>query len=348
MNLVIKLNMENIIIQNMPPDKEEWLQQLADVITDPVQLLELLNLGQHHDLRKGAEAQRLFPFRVPRAFAARMLSGDSEDPLLRQVITERKEFDQSPGFRTDPLDEQHSVLPGLMHKYQNRALILVKGGCAINCRYCFRRYFPYQENQGNKTNWLRAMTYIQQHPEVNEIILSGGDPLMAKDHKLDELICMLEKIPHLTTLRIHSRLPVVIPERITAHLCQRLIVCRLKVVLVTHINHVREINAAVCDSMTRLRNAQVILLNQSVLLRGVNDNADTLAALSEKLFAIGILPYYLHVLDRVQGAAHFLVQDSQARVIMRKLLKKVSGYLVPRLVREIGGERSKTPLDLEL
>lgn len=174
---------------------------------------------------------------------------------------------------------------------------------------------------------------------------------MAKDHELDELICLLEEIPHLTTLRIHSRLPVVIPARITARLCQRLAGCRLKVVLVTHINHDREIDAAVCDSMTRLRNARVTLLNQSVLLRGVNDNAATLAALaalSETLFAAGILPYYLHVLDRVQGAAHFMVQDTQAREIMRQLLEKVSGYLVPRLAREIGGERSKTPLDLGL
>ncbi|KYP96346.1 lysine 2,3-aminomutase [Sodalis-like endosymbiont of Proechinophthirus fluctus] len=339
--------MARIIIRNTPA-REEWLYQLDDVITDPVQLLELLRLGQYADLREGAEARRLFPFRVPRTFAARMIPGDPGDPLLRQVITVHKEFDRAPGFSTDPLDEQHSVIPGLLHKYHNRALMLVKGGCAVNCRYCFRRHFPYQKNHGNKTNWLRAMAYIQQHSELNEIILSGGDPLMAKDHELDELICLLEKIPHLTTLRIHSRLPIVIPARITERLCRRLAGCRLKVVLVTHINHAREIDTAVCNSMTRLRNTRVTLLNQSVLLRGVNDNADTLAALSETLFAAGILPYYLHVLDRVQGAAHFMVHDTQAREIMRQLLEKVSGYLVPRLTREIGGERSKTLLDLGL
>lgn len=338
--------MAHIIIRNTFA-REEWLHQLADVITDPVQLLEHLGLGQHPDLRVGAEARRLFPFRVPRAFASRMLPGDPGDPLLRQVMTAREEFDLAPGFSTDPLDEQHSVVPCLLHKYQNRALMLVKGGCAVNCRYCFRRHFPYKENQGNKNNWLRAVAYIRQHPELNEIILSGGDPLMAKDHELDELICLLEEIPYLTTLRIHSRLPVVIPARITARLCQRLAGCQLKVVLVTHINHAREIDAAVCDSMTRLRNARVTLLNQSVLLRGVNDNAATLAALSETLFAAGILPYYLHVLDKVQGAAHFMVQDTQAREIMRQLLEKVSGYLVPRLAREISGERSKTTLDLD-
>ncbi|BAE73583.1 L-lysine 2,3-aminomutase [Sodalis glossinidius str. 'morsitans'] len=339
--------MAHIITRNTSA-REDWLHQLADVITDPMQLLQLLRLEGHSGLREGAEARRLFPFRVPRAFAARMVTGDPDDPLLRQVITAREEFDPTPGYSTDPLDEQHSVVPGLLHKYQNRALMLVKGGCAVNCRYCFRRHFPYQENQGNKTNWLRAAAYIRQHPELNEIILSGGDPLMAKDHELDELICLLEEIPHLKTLRIHSRLPVVIPARITARLCQRLAGCRLKVVLVTHINHAREIDAALCDSMTRLRNARVTLLNQSVLLRGVNDSADTLAALSEALFAAGILPYYLHVLDRVQGAAHFMVEDKQAREIMQQLLEKVSGYLVPRLAREIGGERSKTPLDLGL
>lgn len=336
-----------IIIPNTPA-REEWLHQLTNVITDPVQLLALLRLEHHRVLREGAEARRLFPFRVPYAFAARMLPGDPNDPLLRQVITAHEEFDGAPGFSTDPLKEQCSVVPGLLHKYQNRVLILVKSGCAINCRYCFRRHFPYHKNQGNKKNWLHAIAYIQQHPELNEIILSGGDPLMAKDHELDELICLLEEIPHLTTLRIHSRLPVVIPARITTNLCQRLTDCRLKVVLVTHINHAHEIDTAVCDSITRLRNARVTFLNQSVLLRGVNDNADTLAALSETLFNTGILPYYLHVLDRTQGTAHFMVEDTQAREIIRQLLEKVSGYLVPRLTREISGSRSKTLLDLGL
>ncbi|MCR3755990.1 MAG: lysine 2,3-aminomutase [Sodalis sp. Psp] len=340
--------MTRTIITKNTTTREEWLYQLTDAITDPFELLQQLRLDYHPALREGAQARKLFPFRVPRAFAARMLPNDPDDPLLRQVITSSKEFYQVPGFSTDPLDEQHSVVPGLLHKYCNRALLLVKSGCAVNCRYCFRRHFPYQDNQGNKMNWLRAVTYIRQHTELNEIILSGGDPLMTKDHELDKLISLLEEIPHLTTLRIHSRLPVVIPARITVRLCQRLDDCRLKVVLVTHINHTKEIDASLCESMTRLRNARVILLNQSVLLRGVNDDAGTLAALSESLFATGILPYYLHVLDRVQGAAYFMVAEEQAREIVRKLLEKVSGYLVPRLVREIGGERSKTPLDLGL
>lgn len=339
--------MADIVTQNTAI-REEWLRQLADVITDPLELLQLLRLSEHPDLRDGAAARRLFPLRVPRAFAARMEPGNANDPLLRQVLTQQQEFLQTPGFSTDPLDEQQSVVPGLLHKYHNRALLLVKGGCAVNCRYCFRRHFPYQENQGNRANWSTALDYIRRHQELNEIIFSGGDPLMAKDQELDELITQLEALPHLLTLRIHTRLPVVIPARVTSALCRRLAESRLKVVMVTHINHGNEIDRALRESMDRLRLARVTLLNQSVLLRGVNDNADTLAALSEKLFAAGILPYYLHVLDRVQGAAHFLVDDQEARQIMQQLLTRVSGYLVPRLAREIGGENSKTLLDLQL
>ncbi|WP_413735480.1 EF-P beta-lysylation protein EpmB [Sodalis sp. RH21] len=339
--------MADIVTRNTPT-REDWLRQLADVITDPVELLQQLQLSDYPDLRAGAQARRLFPLRVPKAFVARMEPGNPADPLLRQVLTLREEFQQVPGFSTDPLDEQQSVVPGLLHKYRNRALLLVKGGCAVNCRYCFRRHFPYQDNQGNKANWSAAVEYIRLHPELNEIILSGGDPLMAKDHELDDLISQLETIPHIKTLRIHTRLPVVIPARITHALCQRLASCRLNVVLVTHINHANEIDRPLRESMAQLRLAQVTLLNQSVLLRGVNDNADTLAALSEALFGAGILPYYLHVLDKVQGAAHFMVDDREAQAIMGQLLTKVSGYLVPRLAREIGGERSKTLLDLGL
>jgi len=339
--------MADIVTRNTPA-REEWLRQLADVITDPVVLLQHLQLSAHPDLIAGASARRLFPLRVPKAFVARMEIGNPADPLLRQVITQREEFLAAPGFSTDPLEEQHSVVPGLLHKYRNRALLLVKGACAVNCRYCFRRHFPYQDNQGNRANWSTALEYIRQHPELNEIIFSGGDPLMAKDHELDELISGLEQIPHLKTLRIHTRLPVVIPARITPALCRRLASCRLQVVLVTHINHANEIDRTLQESMTQLRLARVTLLNQSVLLRGINDDADTLAKLSERLFSIGILPYYLHVLDKVQGAAHYYVDDDEARAIMGQLLLKVSGYLVPRLAREIGGERSKTLLDLGL
>ncbi len=339
--------MAHIVTLNTPI-REDWLQQLADVITEPDELLQLLALDTHAELAAGSDARKLFALRVPRAFAQRMKKGDPQDPLLLQVITDRQEFTITPGYSDDPLDEQSNVVPGLLHKYKNRALLLVKGGCAVNCRYCFRRYFPYQNNQGNKRNWQRAIDYINQHPELDEIIFSGGDPLMAKDHELDALIAELEAIPHLKRLRIHSRLPVVIPTRITETLCQRLACSRLQILLVTHINHAQEIDNAVCQGMQRLKRAGVTLLNQSVLLRGINDNAQTLAVLSNALFDAGILPYYLHVLDKVQGAAHFYVSDDDARRIVRELLTLVSGYLVPKLAREIGGEPSKTPLDLQL
>lgn len=339
--------MAHIVTLNTP-SREDWLAQLADVVTSPDELLHLLNVDADANLLAGRDAKRLFALRVPRAFIARMEPGNPNDPLLRQVLTSQEEFITAPGFSTDPLEEQHSVVPGLLHKYSNRALLLVKGGCAVNCRYCFRRHFPYAENQGNKRNWQTALEYIVAHPELDEIIFSGGDPLMAKDHELDWLFTQLEAISHIKRLRIHSRLPIVIPARITDALVARISTSSLQVLLVNHINHANEIDAEFHAAMKRLSMAGVTLLNQSVLLRGVNDNAQTLADLSNALFDVGVMPYYLHVLDRVQGAAHFMVDDEEARAVIRELLTLVSGYLVPRLAREIGGEPSKTPLDLGL
>ncbi|WP_312628980.1 EF-P beta-lysylation protein EpmB [Scandinavium sp.] len=339
--------MAHIVTLNTP-SREDWLSQLADVITDPDELLRLLNVDADENLFAGRDAKRLFPLRVPRAFAARMQKGNPNDPLLLQVVTAQQEFVAAPGFSTDPLEEQNSVVPGLLHKYRNRALLLVKGGCAVNCRYCFRRHFPYAENQGNKRNWQAALDYISAHPELDEIIFSGGDPLMAKDHELDWLLNALEAIPHIKRLRIHSRLPIVIPARITDTLAERFSRSSLQILLVNHINHAQEIDDNFRQAMHKLKIAGVTLLNQSVLLRGVNDNALTLANLSNALFDAGVMPYYLHVLDKVQGAAHFMVSDDEARTIMRELLTLVSGYMVPKLAREIGGEPSKTPLDLQL
>ncbi|WP_449554872.1 EF-P beta-lysylation protein EpmB [Lelliottia amnigena] len=339
--------MAHIVTLNTPY-REDWLSQLADVITSPDELLRLLNIDSDENMLAGREAKRLFALRVPRAFVVRMEKGNPNDPLLKQVLTSKDEFVTAPGFSTDPLEEQNSVVPGLLHKYRNRALLLVKGGCAVNCRYCFRRHFPYAENPGNKRNWQVALDYIAAHPELDEIIFSGGDPLMAKDHELDWLLTQLEAIPHIKRLRIHSRLPIVIPARITDRLVSRFAASPLQILLVNHINHANEIDETFRSAMMRLRNAGVTLLNQSVLLRGVNDNAQTLADLSNALFDASVMPYYLHVLDRVQGAAHFMVSDEEARQIMRELLTLVSGYMVPKLAREIGGEPSKTPLDLQL
>lgn len=339
--------MADIVTLNTP-GREDWLAQLADVITDPDELLQILNLSDHPTLPEGRDARKLFALRVPRAFVSLMQKGQADDPLLRQVLTVKEEFITAPGYSADPLEEQHSVVPGLLHKYGNRALLLVKGGCAVNCRYCFRRHFPYADNQGNKRNWQAALTYISEHTALDEIIFSGGDPLMAKDRELDWLITELEAISHIKRLRIHSRLPVVIPARISDDLVSRLARSNLQVLLVNHVNHAQEVSPAFRSAMARLRQAGVTLLNQSVLLRGVNDNAETLADLSRALFEAGVMPYYLHVLDKVQGAAHFMVEDEQAREIMRELLTRVSGYMVPKLTREIGGEPSKTLLDLQL
>ena len=334
--------MSHIIQQNIEqPNKDEWIFELANVVTDIKELYRCLNLDPGAISLPMLQARKQFPLRVPMAFINRMKKGDSQDPLLLQVLCDEKELINVAGFSEDPLEEQNNTIPGLLHKYHNRALLMTKTACAINCRYCFRRHFPYHDNQGTKKNLGAALAYIASHPELDEIILSGGDPLMAKDHEMAFLITELEKIPHIKRLRIHSRLAVVIPNRITSELCRLFAKTRLQIVLVTHINHPNEIDDNVTNAIKCLKEHQVTVLNQSVLLRKVNDDADVLACLSNKLFSIGILPYYIHLLDKVQGAAHFLVDDDNAKQIMRQLAKNVSGYLVPKLAREIGGEKSK-------
>ncbi|MDM7483716.1 MAG: EF-P beta-lysylation protein EpmB [Vibrio metschnikovii] len=339
--------MPNIITRKHQSVEQNWLQQLANGISDPEQLLTQLAIDPS-PWQSGFKARALFAQRVPQSFVERMEKGNPHDPLLRQVLPLSDEFIIHPGYSTDPLEEQNNSTPGLLHKYRNRCLLIVKGGCAINCRYCFRRHFPYQDNKGNKLVWQQSLDYIAQHRQLNEVILSGGDPLMAKDHELGWLIEQIAAIPHIKRLRIHSRLPVVIPARITDELVSLCAETRLQVILVTHINHANEINAELSQQLARLRAEKVTLLNQSVLLKGVNDSVPAQVALSEALFDAGVLPYYLHVLDKVQGAAHFYVSDEQARAIIAGLIEQVSGYLVPKLTREIGGRPSKTPLDLHL
>ncbi|QMV13072.1 EF-P beta-lysylation protein EpmB [Vibrio spartinae] len=339
--------MPHIITRKIESVEQNWLKQLANAISDPEQLLRYLEIDPTPWM-PGFKARKLFAQRVPLSFVDRMEKGNPFDPLLRQVLPLSQEFDVLPGFSTDPLAEQNNQHPGLLHKYQNRVLLILKGACAINCRYCFRRHFPYQDNKGNKTVWQENLDYIAQHAELNEVILSGGDPLMAKDHELRWLIEQIALMPHIQTLRFHSRLPVVIPERITPILTELLAQTRLNVVFVSHINHAHEINASLRQAMTSLRQAGVTLLNQAVLLKGINDSVAAQVELSEALFQTGVLPYYLHVLDKVQGAAHFFVSDQEAKTIMAGVIEQLSGYLVPKLTREIGGRRSKTPLDLHL
>ncbi|WP_150539723.1 EF-P beta-lysylation protein EpmB [Actinobacillus vicugnae] len=321
--------------------KPQWLLELAQAFNDPIALLEYLELDPKA-FETDITARKLFALRVPRPFAEKMQKGNKNDPLFLQAMSAVAEFMQVEGFVKDPLEEQHSPAPNILHKYHNRLLFMIKNSCAINCRYCFRRHFPYDEVKSGKNVWQQGLDYIAAHPELEEVIFSGGDPLMAKDSELDWLISALEQIPHIKTLRIHTRLPVVIPSRITTELCDRLSKSRLKVVLVTHINHPNEIDLQLAEKLNQLRQAKVLVLNQSVLLKSVNDNAHILKALSEKLFECGVLPYYLHLLDRVEGASHFFIEDQQATEIYQELQRISSGYLVPKLARELAGEPNKT------
>lgn len=330
--------MQSIQLQS---SKAQWQLDLAQAFNDPVALLEYLELNPQ-EFEQAILARKLFAMRVPRPFAEKMQKGDKNDPLFLQAMTSSSEFTQVEGFIKDPLEEQHSPAPNILHKYHNRLLFMVKNSCAINCRYCFRRHFPYEEIKSGKTIWQQSLQYIAEHPEIEEVILSGGDPLMAKDEELDWILTALEKINHVKTLRIHTRLPVVIPNRITSQLCLRFADSRLNVVMVTHINHANEIDTVLANKMAELKQSGVVLLNQSVLLKGVNDSTITLKALSDKLFSIGILPYYLHLLDKVEGASHFFVEDEMVFNIYKELQRISSGYLVPKLAREIAKEPNKT------
>lgn len=336
--------MQSIQIQTLSEtaeSKPQWLQDLAEAFNDPTKLLQFLELNPA-DFEQAMPARRLFPLRVPKPFAQRIEKGNKNDPLLLQVMLLADEFTPAEGFVKDPLEEQQSPAPNLLHKYHNRLLFMVKNSCAVNCRYCFRRHFPYDEVKSNKRIWQESLEYIKHHTELEEIIFSGGDPLMAKDEELDWLITQLEAISHIKTLRIHSRLPVVIPSRITDILCDRLEKSRLHIVFVSHINHANEIDLALQAKLMQLKKAGVVLLNQSVLLKGINDNANTLKALSDKLFQSGVLPYYLHLLDKVEGASHFFIPDEKAFAIYQELQRISSGYLVPKLAREIAKEPNKT------
>lgn len=336
-----------MIPKKLEPVENLWQKELATVYTDPLKLLEYLEISPQI-IAETFAARKLFPMRVPKPFAARMEKGNLHDPLLQQVLPLNAEFIEADGFVADPLQEQKGTVKGLIHKYQSRLLLVVKGGCAVNCRYCFRRHFPYQDNQVNRAGWQAAIDYIKGDPEINEVIYSGGDPLMAKDRFLAWLTQEIEAIPHVKYLRIHTRLPVVIPSRVNSEFLAWFADSRLKPIMVVHVNHANEIDAEFESAMRKLQHQGVTLLNQSVLLKNVNDSADAQVALSQRLFDIGVMPYYLHMLDKVAGASHFLVEDNEAVKLQREVIKRLPGYLVPKLVREIGGQPGKTPIDLQL
>lgn len=319
-----------------------WQQLLADAITDPGELCTLLDLDPALALPAIAAAEG-FALRVPRSYVARMRRGDPNDPLLLQVLPVAAESQFVDGFVTDPVGDMASrAAPGLLHKYHGRALLVATGACAIHCRYCFRRHFPYGEESALHQGWQPAVEQLRADPTINEVILSGGDPWSLSDRRLKQLTDALQAIPHIRRLRVHTRYPIVLPERIDCGLLDWLHGLRLQKVVVMHANHAREIDESVRQACRRLSAAGVTLLNQSVLLKGVNDNVEELAQLSEALFETQVLPYYLHVLDKVRGAAHFDLPEARALQLHRDLTARLPGYLVPKLVREVAGASAKT------
>ncbi len=321
-----------------------WQTALAHAVTDPAELLAILGL----DPELSPPARRAagdFALRVPRGFVARMRKGDAHDPLLRQVLPLAEECLAVPGFIADPVGDLAALAaPGVLHKYRGRVLLTATAACAVHCRYCFRRHFPYADANPAADRWRAALAYIAADASITEAILSGGDPLTLTDHRLAEFSDALAAIAHVRRLRIHTRLPVVLPERVDDGLLGWLKGLRQTPVIVIHANHANEIDDAVRGALRRLTDTGATLLNQSVLLRGVNDSASALANLSESLFDAGVLPYYLHLLDRVQGAAHFDVDEASARVLHVQLQARLPGYLVPRLVREVAGAPAKITL----
>ena len=325
-------------------EQQRWQALWRDAVRDPRQLLAMLGLDTLADGLSDAATQQ-FPLRVPRGFVARMRPGDARDPLLRQVLPVLDEDQVVPGFALDAVgDTAARSGHGVIQKYNGRALLIATGSCAVNCRYCFRRHYPYAEDTAAAGGWREAVALIAADATVHEVILSGGDPLSLADHKLAELTDALRGIPHIRRLRIHTRLPIVLPERVDAGLLAWLRVLPWPVAVVVHANHANEFDPSVDAAMAALRATGATLLNQAVLLRGVNDSVEALAALCERGHEAGVLPYYLHQLDRVAGAAHFEVNDATALALHAALAARLPGYLVPKLVREIAGQPGKTPL----
>ena len=318
-----------------------WQQQLAEAFTSIEALCDYLELDLN-DLPVSQIAAKDFPIKVPQSFADRIEKGNPNDPLLRQVLPITDELTNYPGFVNDPVgDLDAAVLPGLLHKYHGRVLLINTGACAINCRYCFRRNFPYEEQLLGKQQENQVMEYLSANQDVNEVILSGGDPLLLSDARLQSLFNQFQAIPQIKRIRIHSRIPVVLPDRITDDLVKILAECGKQPVLVIHANHANEISEQVNAACALLKKHGITLLNQSVLLKGINDDADILCELSEKLLAAGILPYYLHQLDKAKGTGHFEVDETKAQLFLEDIRNRLPGYLVPKWVREIVDMKAK-------
>lgn len=319
-----------------------WQDELKNIITCPKALFTALELPLEA-LPNAEQGHQLFQVRVTHAYLQRIKKGDINDPLLKQVLPQAAEQASPAGYSNDPLAESnHNPIKGVIHKYHGRVLLIAANQCAINCRYCFRRNFDYQANSPSRAQWEQSLDYIRQTPSINEVILSGGDPLVLGDSALRWLIEQIERIPHITRLRIHSRLPIVLPSRLTPALMSLLQHTNVNIVLVIHSNHPNEIDNNVKEALLRVKSAGITVLNQAVLLAGINDSAQDLINLSEKLFDAGVLPYYLHLMDKVKGAAHFDIPQEQAIALHQQLQASLPGFLVPKLVREIPHRPHKT------
>jgi len=322
--------------------KQAWQIALANVIKDPKELLQQLGLSNKLTAIDD-DILKKFPLRVPQNYINKMRYGDVNDPLLRQVFPLINEGLKVDNFVSDPVGDGLAVTaPGILQKYHGRALLVTTGACAIHCRYCFRRHFPYGDSNPLANQWRQTLATLREDLSINEVILSGGDPLVLSDSKLASMVADLEKVPHLKRLRIHTRLPIVLPERIDQHLLNWIQQASLQVIMVIHANHANEIDEDVANALANLKSVGCQLLNQSVLLKGINDSSESLIALSERLSDVDVMPYYLHLLDPVAGASHFDVPDQVGIELVEEIRKKLPGYLVPRLVREQQGEASKT------
>ncbi|MBF0659157.1 EF-P beta-lysylation protein EpmB [Psychrobacter sp. NG25] len=324
--------------------QKNWQTQLTEAITSIDELLSLLQL---ESLRTSVYVPKHFELRVPRGFVAKMTVGDSNDPLLKQVLPDQQEQIKVTGYVADPLHENaQNPVKGMLHKYQSRVLLTITGACAIHCRYCFRQHFDYSANMPTADAKENIIRYITEHPEVNEVILSGGDPLNVTNRRLFAWLDTLESLPQLTTIRLHTRLPLVIPARLDDALLARLSQSRCHIVMVIHCNHANEIDTLTSEYLQRARAAGVTLLNQAVLLKGINDSVETQTQLSQRLFSCGVLPYYLHLLDKVAGAAHFDRDERSSIELYWSLLAALPGYLVPKLVRELPNKPFKVPINI--
>lgn len=328
-------------IINFEKPQQAWNIQIKQAFRDPISLLEYLELATKNHIQK-VDTDNTFQMLVPLSYAAKMTKGDWNDPLLRQVLPLKDEIVATSGFVSDPVgDLTAEVSPGVLHKYHGRILLVTTGACPVHCRYCFRRDYPYGDSTPDKKHWQSTLETIKQDPSIKEVILSGGDPLMLSDKRLQKLCSEIEAISHITTIRFHTRVPLFLPERITSELLNYFGDLKVNLVFVIHSNHANEIDENVANTLVALRGKGITLLNQSVLLKGVNDSVETLVELSQRLFSCQVLPYYIHQLDKVQGAAHFEVHRKKAFNIIESLKDQLPGYLVPKLVEEVAGKKSK-------